>query len=62
MAWFQKLCRKSGLLVHDLINSGSQKRTVSRNVEEKQVNDKVTLRRTTIEEIEVRPSQDDDKV
>jgi len=60
MAWFEKLCRKSGLLVHDLMNTGSQKRTVSRKVEEKQVNDKVTLRRTTIEEIEVKPDKDGD--
>jgi len=61
MAWFEKLCRKSGLLVHDLMNTGSQKRTVSRKVEEKQVNDKVTLRRTTIEEIEVKPDKDGDR-
>jgi len=54
MAWFQKLCRQSGLLIHDVVHAGSQKRTVSKTVEEKQVNEKVTLRRTTIEEIEIK--------
>ena len=58
MAWFQKLCRKTGLLVHEITKpvqpQNTQRREVSRRVEEKQVDEQVTLRRTTIEEVEVK--------
>jgi hypothetical protein len=53
MNWFTKLCRQSGLLIHHAIKP-ADKQEVSRHVEEKKVGDKMTLRRTTIEEIEIR--------
>ena len=56
MAWFQKLCRRSGLLVHDVLHAGEKRRVVKQKVEEKQVDEQVTLRRTTIEEIEIKPA------
>ena len=56
MPWFQRLCRNVGLAVHGVTHPGGQpqKRTVSKTVEEERVNDQVTLRRTTIEEVEVK--------
>lgn len=56
MGWFTKFCRQAGLTVHQIVKpvEQTQKREVSRRVEEKKVNEQVTLRRTTIEEIEVR--------
>ena len=62
MAWFQKLCRDSGLMIHNILHPDREKREVGRKTEEKQVNDKVTLRRTTIEEIEIKRENDDYKV
>lgn len=59
MAWFQKLCRSSGLMIHSIIKPDTSKREVSRRTEEKKLNDKVTLRRTTIEEIEVKRDEQD---
>jgi len=53
MNWFTKLCRQSGLMIHHVIKP-VDKQEVSRKVEQKKVSDKVTLRRTTIEEIEIR--------
>jgi len=38
----------------------SDKQVVSREVEEEQLNDKVTLRRTTIEEVEIKRDGDGD--
>ncbi len=62
MAWFQKFCRDSGLMIHNILHPDHEKREISRKTEQKQVNDKVTLRRTTIEEIEIKQSQDDQQV
>lgn len=61
MSWFTKICRQSGLAIHNLMNAGddkTQKKEVSRKVEEKQIDSKVTLRRTTIEEIEIKQGDD----
>ena len=56
--WFTKLCRKSGLVIHHAITPAkknkSNKRVVRHDVEEQKLNDNVTLRRTTIEEIEIK--------
>ncbi|MEM8783266.1 MAG: hypothetical protein AAGE65_10495 [Planctomycetota bacterium] len=62
MPWFQKLCRQTGLAIHGVIHptQGSKKAEVNRTVEEQKINETVTLRRTTIEEIEVKPNQQDD--
>ena len=58
MPWFQEICRNLGLMVHNIKNpDGSvpavQRQQVSRTVEEKQISPTMTLRRTTIEEVEV---------
>lgn len=68
MNWFTRLCRQTGLIVHDIVKpvgpasggvSGGR-REVGRTVEEKKVSGKITLRRTTIEEIEVKQDRSDD--
>lgn len=60
MGWFEKFCRESGLLIHDVLHAGEKRRVVNRKVEEKKVDEQVTLRRTTIEEIEIKPKKDDE--
>ena len=56
MGWFDKCCRNAGLIIHYVIRPvpRGSRRQVSRKVEQKKVNESVTLRRTTIEEIEVK--------
>jgi hypothetical protein len=53
---FHQLCRNLGLMVHNIKHPDGavQKRVVNKSVEETRVDEKTTLRRTTIEEIEVR--------
>ena len=60
MTWFQQLCRNTGLMIHNVVApmKKANKKEIKRTVEEKKVNDNVTLRRTTIDEIEIK--QDDD--
>jgi hypothetical protein len=55
MNWFERLMRNTGLLIHHTIKpaKSSDKKVVSKKVEEEKINDKVTIRRTTIEEVEV---------
>lgn len=60
MPWFQQICRNLGLTVHNVMHpdeAPAQKRTVNRTVEEEQVSDTVTLRRTTIEEVEFKQAR-----
>lgn len=61
MPWLPKLARNLGLAVHHVIHAGkggsdesSSKQTVRHIVEEEQLNATTTLRRTTIEEIEIK--------
>ena len=54
MPWFQKLCRQTGLLIHDVVHAGEKRRVVRKQVEQNQPQEQVTLRRTTIEEIEIK--------
>jgi hypothetical protein len=55
MNWFHRLCRESGLMIHEIVKPlRTSKREVNRTVKEKKVSDKVTLRRTTIDEIEIK--------
>ncbi|WP_432797271.1 hypothetical protein [Poriferisphaera sp. WC338] len=64
MSWFPKLCRQAGLMIHHATHPAKkQNETVRKTVEEKKVNDQVTLRRTTIEEIEIKKNgnEQDDK-
>lgn len=61
MSWFQKLCRNTGLMIHGITQPGNADakdkpttKVVKHEVEEEE-HDGVTLRRTTIEEIEMKP-------
>ena len=57
MSWFSKLCRQTGLMVHQIIkpvDEHTQRRELSRKTEERKVDDSVTLRRTTIDEVEIK--------
>jgi len=55
MNWFHQLCRNMGLMVHNIKHpDAGTKRQVSRQVEEKKIDETTTLRRTTIEEIEIK--------
>lgn len=58
MSWFALTCRRLGLAVHHAVQplKGAKKRVVGRRVEEERISDHVTLRRTTIDEIEVTQS------
>ena len=62
MGLLRKICRNSGLLVHGILQplrEERQKQELRRTVEEEQPSPRVTLRRTTIEEIEIH--RDDQK-
>lgn len=62
MPWFQKLCRQMGLTIHEIVKpvkASSDKQTISHTVEEEKLNEKVTLRRTTIEEVEIKRDDQD---
>lgn len=62
-SWFHTMCRQVGLMVHHVRHPEGddqttlEKRELGRQVEEKQVDEQVTIRRTTIEEMEVRRSR-----
>lgn len=59
MGWFQKTCRQAGYMVHLIVRPPDQptaRHEVRREVEEQRVSPTVTLRRTTIEEIEFTPA------
>jgi hypothetical protein len=60
MSWFQQLCRNTGLMIHNVVAplKKSDKKEIKRTVEEKKVSENVTLRRTTIDEIEVKRDAD----
>ena len=56
MGWFHKFCRDMGLMVHNIRRPDGEKterHEVARKTEEKREGD-VTLRRTTIDEIEIK--------
>ncbi len=56
MNWFQKLCRNTGLMIHYAIKPlrKPQKTVTKKTVEEERVDDTTIIRRTTIEEIEIK--------
>lgn len=55
MGWFTRLCRNTGLMIHHIAKPvEGHKHVVSKDTQEKQVSDTVTLRRTTIEEVEIK--------
>jgi len=54
MGWFAKTCRNVGLMIHNIRKPDEkQKRVVNKKVQEEQRGD-VTLRRTTIDEVEIK--------
>ena len=63
MGWFTKFCRNAGLMVHNLKHPegepATEKREVSRQTEEQKLDEKTTLRRTTIDEVEVKRERGD---
>jgi hypothetical protein len=69
MPWFQNLCRNLGLTVHnvkkpikDHKDAQATTEVTKREVEEEQIDENITLRRTTIEEIEMKPGADQSKL
>ena len=56
MGWFAKCCRNAGLMVHHIVRPAPKggRREINRKTEQKKIDEFVTLRRTTIEEIEVK--------
>jgi hypothetical protein len=56
MNLFHQLCRNLGLMVHNVRHPDGpvQTQVVNKTVQETRVDETTTLRRTTIEEIEVR--------
>lgn len=61
MGWFNRLCRNTGLMIHHAAKPvKGQSHVVSHQTQEKRVSETVTLRRTTIEEIEVKPDGSSD--
>lgn len=58
MKWFNDLCRNLGLMVHNIQHPESRNRKVVKKETEERKRGNVTLRRTTIEEIEY-DSKDD---
>ncbi|MBL4701802.1 MAG: hypothetical protein JKX85_11160 [Phycisphaeraceae bacterium] len=62
--WFTKLCFNAGHAIHTIVTPPQkvdqpQKTTVNKTVEEEKLSEQVTLRRTTIEEIEIKQISDD---
>lgn len=57
MNWFQRFCRNVGLMVHHVRRPDESERTVLRKEVETEHRSGVTLRRTTIEEIELTPDR-----
>lgn len=54
MSWFTRMCRDLGLAIHHVVKPRQRVRhEVRRTTEQRRVEPSVTLRRTTIEEIEV---------
>lgn len=56
-SWLEKLGRSAGLMIHNVTHAAKsdvKKQEINRKVEEKQVDEKMILRRTTIDEVEIR--------
>lgn len=57
MSWFTRLCRKTGLVINRTVHGppATEAKVVQRRqvTQQKQLSPKVTLRRTTIEEVEI---------
>jgi len=69
MAWFEKFCRNAGLAIHNVAKpirddaaQRGKKTVLKKPVEEEKIDENITLRRTIIEEIEMKPGADQDKI
>lgn len=69
MGWFQKICRNAGLMVHNVKKPSKDHKAAQgttevtkHDVEEEKIDDNITLRRTTIEEVEMKPGADKEKL
>lgn len=69
MPWFQNLCRNVGLTIHNVkqpIKDDAAERSTAQvtkhEVEEEKVDENITLRRTIVEEIEMKPGADQSKL
>jgi hypothetical protein len=66
MAWFQRICRDVGLMLHNVAKPDHSRKVVKKDVQQEKRGN-VTLRRTTIEEIEInahhprQPADDEDQ-
>ena len=55
MGWFTRLCRNTGLMIHHAtmpLRKSKHQMVMNEKIEEDRVSDNITLRRTTIDEIE----------
>jgi len=63
MSWFTKMCRNTGLMIHQIIKPVDRdqpdKQVINKKVEEEKLDSQVTLRRTTIEEVEIKQAGKD---
>jgi hypothetical protein len=59
MGWFTDLCRNLGLMVHHVRHPPTDKQVVRKQVQETRQGD-VVLRRTTIEEVEIKQAPKSD--
>jgi len=57
MNWFHKICRNAGLMIHHVRRPDHETRIVRKDVRERK-RGQMTLRRTTIEEIEIDANPD----
>ena len=63
MNWFTRLCRRTGRAIHEIVkpvDAPGRKRELSRQEQQRRVSPTVTLRRTTIEEVEFKPTLEGD--
>lgn len=64
MGWLSKLSRNAGLMIHNAVDPEGQKKNrkvVSKKVEQKRISPSVTLRKTTIEEVEIQDASGADQ-
>ena len=54
MNWFEKMCRNIGLMVHNVRHPDDHERKVIKKDVQEEKHGEMILRRTTIEEIEVK--------
>lgn len=60
--WFTRAFRDAGLMVHHIIKpmrSDKNRKEINRSTDERKLNENVTLRRTTIDEIEIKRDEHD---